>query len=102
MIRPPPRSTPFPTRRSSDLLRHLRDADEARPEPGERVQQIPLDALARLGPGFRSEEQTSELQSPDHLVCLLLLEKKKTDRKAQRSTSTSRPASALYVFHADL
>src|SRR5207244_9616514 len=27
-------------------------------------------------PGFRSEEHTSELQSPDHLVCRLLLEKK--------------------------
>src|SRR5258708_31060046 len=27
----------------------------------------------------RSEEHTSELQSPDHLVCRLLLEKKKTD-----------------------
>src|SRR5207244_7687137 len=29
------------------------------------------------GPLFRSEEHTSELQSPDHLVCRLLLEKKK-------------------------
>src|SRR5258708_19099593 len=28
--------------------------------------------------GVRSEEHTSELQSPDHLVCRLLLEKKKT------------------------
>src|SRR5438552_9808762 len=28
---------------------------------------------------FRSEEHTSELQSPDHLVCRLLLEKKKQD-----------------------
>src|SRR5258708_25838761 len=28
-------------------------------------------------PDFRSEEHTSELQSPDHLVCRLLLEKKK-------------------------
>src|SRR5258708_10510584 len=33
----------------------------------------------------RSEEHTSELQSPDHLVCRLLLEKKKN-----RSTSCSR------------
>src|SRR5207244_9068094 len=31
--------------------------------------------------GTRSEEHTSELQSPDHLVCRLLLEKKKTDHK---------------------
>src|SRR5947208_6197348 len=31
-------------------------------------------------PSFRSEEHTSELQSPDHLVCRLLLEKKKKER----------------------
>src|SRR5258708_27245379 len=31
-------------------------------------------------PGSRSEEHTSELQSPDHLVCRLLLEKKKKHR----------------------
>src|SRR5258708_18705717 len=31
----------------------------------------------------RSEEHTSELQSPDHLVCRLLLEKKKNRRRAQ-------------------
>src|SRR5258708_18551302 len=32
----------------------------------------------KLGGVGRSEEHTSELQSPDHLVCRLLLEKKKT------------------------
>src|SRR5258708_28814282 len=32
-------------------------------------------------PAFRSEEHTSELQSPDHLVCRLLLEKKKNNRE---------------------
>src|SRR5258708_39739448 len=36
----------------------------------------PLKAVAAL---VRSEEHTSELQSPDHLVCRLLLEKKKTN-----------------------
>src|SRR5207244_11615740 len=36
-------------------------------------------ALAKPRPGRpRSEEHTSELQSPDHLVCRLLLEKKKS------------------------
>src|SRR5207244_8693337 len=34
-------------------------------------------AVASPTPGNRSEEHTSELQSPDHLVCRLLLEKKK-------------------------
>src|SRR5438552_12476005 len=33
------------------------------------------------GPALRSEEHTSELQSPDHLVCRLLLEKKKKKKK---------------------
>src|SRR5258708_19950690 len=33
---------------------------------------------------LRSEEHTSELQSPDHLVCRLLLEKKNSPAKAAR------------------
>src|SRR5258708_16942296 len=38
----------------------------------------------------RSEEHTSELQSPDHLVCRLLLEKKKKRKhQTQRTTRTS-------------
>src|SRR5258708_4065430 len=45
-----------------------------------------------LFPDFlRSEEHTSELQSPDHLVCRLLLEKKKRQPAAQ---STRRPPSS--------
>src|SRR5258708_34332266 len=40
--------------------------------------------LARLCRTARSEEHTSELQSPDHLVCRLLLEKKKTTRMIKR------------------
>src|SRR5258708_20240439 len=43
--------------------------------PGER--KIHTREIA-YGGGLRSEEHTSELQSPDHLVCRLLLEKKKT------------------------
>src|SRR5258708_31520962 len=38
-----------------------------------------------LGLKDRSEEHTSELQSPDHLVCRLLLEKKKKDATAMHS-----------------
>ena len=34
---------------------------------------------------YRSEEHTSELQSPDHLVCRLLLEKKKKKKRQQKS-----------------
>src|SRR5258708_1868812 len=36
----------------------------------------------------RSEEHTSELQSPDHLVCRLLLEKKKTEKKTRQIVTT--------------
>src|SRR5258708_15917123 len=36
-----------------------------------------IPGLAPKGRNYRSEEHTSELQSPDHLVCRLLLEKKK-------------------------
>src|SRR5205809_2326010 len=76
MIRRPPRSTPFPTRRSSDL-RHLRAARaEARPRPW----------LAEDGVHDRSEEHTSELQSRLHLVCRLLLEKKKISTAIQLSS----------------
>src|SRR5438552_19177521 len=64
----------FPTRRSSDLLAgHSSGGLEGTREP--RV-------TGGTGPPRqqRSEEHTSELQSPDHLVCRLLLEKKKTYR----------------------
>src|SRR5258708_37333198 len=40
---------------------------------------------ARPGP-VRSEEHTSELQSPDHLVCRLLLEKKKKNMMYSQTT----------------
>src|SRR5947208_5963016 len=69
MIRRPPRSTLFPYTtlfRSAELQRD-----------GERGGRL----WRRSGPAMRSEEHTSELQSPDHLVCRLLLEKKKRDEK---------------------
>src|SRR5258708_8688381 len=77
MIRRPPRSTLFPyTTLFRSGLRLLHDRDpHASWEAWRRVHGPPaLDV--RRGP--RSEEHTSELQSPDHLVCRLLLEKKKT------------------------
>src|SRR5258708_15462695 len=39
--------------------------------------------------GLRSEEHTSELQSPDHLVCRLLLEKKKKQIRQQDTLKNS-------------
>src|SRR5258708_14917675 len=48
----------------------------------------PIRGLPISVTGFRSEEHTSELQSPDHLVCRLLLEKKKTNES--RTTTRTR------------
>src|SRR5215216_6899814 len=75
MIRRPPRSTLFPYttlfRSRTPPVARTRGWRHARGVPGRRPPRV---AGARAP---RSEEHTSELQSPDHLVCRLLLEKKK-------------------------
>src|SRR5256885_7926749 len=92
MIRRPRSSPPSPTRRSPDLM----FAGSLVNEPGEDARRFPTqkvrfrrDFLAALAEAqresraetapsaSRSEEHTSELQSPCNLVCRLLLEKKK-------------------------
>src|SRR5437899_4363116 len=90
MLRRPPRSTLFPYTtlfRSWLPIRTVMDARAA-----ERYGMSFMSAVGRLKPGVtlaqaeaemntivaRSEEHTSELQSLRHLVCRLLLEKKKT------------------------
>src|SRR5690349_22771726 len=73
MIRRPPRSTLFPTRRSSDLVRQL--GTTPRVDLIERGG-IRVHAAKIADPLLRSEEHTSELQSRRDLVCRLLLEKK--------------------------
>src|SRR2546429_3823659 len=74
MIRRPPRSTLFPY---TTLFRSLAVDLEAAERRGEvRAGHL----LARVH--RRSEEHTSELQSRLHLVCRLLLEKKKTQSVA--------------------
>src|SRR3989442_3065125 len=99
MIRRPPRSTLFPyttlfrsfvgepSRYHPDLgdslappLPHWRPVPGGGPLRSAAVQHPALE-------GVRSEEHTSELQSRPHLVCRLLLEKKKTTRRPQRCKS---------------
>src|SRR5258708_17423170 len=84
MIRRPPRSTLFPYTtlfRSPDPPPRIEtDHGYSRPELGGSIRVAERHARtgqdACCGPR-RSEEYTSELQSPDHLLCRLLLEKKK-------------------------
>src|SRR5258708_16383802 len=82
MIRRPPRSTLFPYTTLFRSVAHQGQVDAGLGQGvgdaalaigGQRVHAV----LAGQVHG-RSEEHTSELQSPDHLVCRLLLEKKNT------------------------
>src|SRR5258708_29003355 len=84
MIRRPPRSTLFPyttlfrshpSTLASNLLTHESRTD-SRLQIREASSNSP-DYYVGTMLTLRSEEHTSELQSPDHLVCRLLLEKKK-------------------------
>src|SRR5256885_7758675 len=92
MIRRPPRSTLFPY----TTLFRSEDVEHAESGVAERIQ-VELEGTDRHEhllpelrvPGHRSEEHTSELQSPCNLVCRLLLEKK----KKQQTTS-------LLIVHA--
>src|SRR5258708_29364586 len=72
MIRRPPRSTLFPY---TTLFRSVRAAEAALAAARLNLDftEVRAPVSGRAG---RSEEHTSELQSPDHLVCRLLLEKK--------------------------
>src|SRR5256885_12255747 len=93
MIRRPPRSTLFPytTLFRSALpdrdLRHSQEGNRRGKEAGRsggaegrktgQREAAAVEVRAALGWLLRSEEHTSELQSPCNLVCRLLLEKKK-------------------------
>src|SRR5439155_22261352 len=82
MIRRPPRSTLFPTRRSSDLIEdelhlHRRHRLDGRLDLRRERRELVVHEEHRVV--ARSEEHTSELQSRGHLVCRLLLEKKKIE-----------------------
>src|SRR5256885_13285326 len=75
MIRRPPRSTLFPY---TTLFRSLVRGDARAVVRVLAPPQQTRDGAGEGGGGDRSEEHTSELQSPCNLVCRLLLEKKKT------------------------
>src|SRR3712207_7296550 len=102
MIRRPPRSTLFPytTLFRSDLGgvveggagcvafgdQGVRVGHEKRGDPGLHDEERPCDHQRR------SEEHTSELQSRQYLVCRLLLEKKKKERRQSHTANQPIPA----------
>src|SRR5258705_8916500 len=89
MIRRPPRSTLFPYTtlfRSQMKMDHVLDGKE----PKDRVKEIGYDYMymgENVHVVIRSEEHTSELQSLRHLVCRLLLEKKKKKKTEDNRTN---------------
>src|SRR5437870_9827622 len=95
MIRRPPRSTLFPyTTLFRSLDRHIPEAITGLLErTGRKKEDIAKLVL------YRSEEHTSELQSRGHLVCRLLLEKKKDQRASIVLAGLSQ---AFYEFFSEL
>src|SRR5258708_25309128 len=86
MIRRPPRSTLFPYTtlfRSDDGDVGALAAHRGLAEGNEKFRIFRNFSFPSARP--RSEEHTSELQSPDHLVCRLLLEKKKKNNTLIKS-----------------
>src|SRR5687768_17717862 len=102
MIRLPPRSTLFPY---TTLFRSSATAPAARilappvPPPTAGTP-TSTSVVAPVVPG-RSEEHTSELQSRLHLVCRLLLEKKKKRTIDNPAFSPSRAITRLSIEHFD-
>src|SRR2546422_7284096 len=101
MIRRPPRSTLFPyttlfrSPGEKKLLEAAQDLHAVTDSPG-----IPV-RLRSASASHRSEEHTSELQSRLHLVCRLLLEKKKTRPTTETiymSTSPANPQGVLALL----
>src|SRR5256885_10357696 len=82
MIRRPPRSTLFPY---TTLFRSPHRTGDPRCSTAHGIGSSPV----AHRPARRSEEHTSELQSPCNLVCRLLLEKKKKKQKTRRNTTTA-------------
>src|SRR2546422_4344107 len=97
MIRRPPRSTLFPY---TTLFRSERPVPELRAEVVREIDSavdVDVDVVAGGALDQRSEEHTSELQSRLHLVCRLLLEKKKKEgvhptRRLPTTTHQGAPA----------
>src|SRR5258708_30644486 len=101
MIRRPPRSTLFPY---TTLFRSFSEVTVDLGTGSVTLRAIFPNPQGFLMPGMfvratRSEEHTSELQSPDHLVCRLLLEKKKkkSEQAAQHRSMSVHSLTSNYI-----
>src|SRR5256885_2709510 len=97
MIRRPPRSTLFPY---TTLFRSRRRSPPTIPGPSPSREAPPTSSRITATSSCRSEEHTSELQSPCNLVCRLLLEKKKKPKTAHDAPSVPRQLPSLACPHA--
>src|SRR5256885_8715413 len=95
MIRRPPRSTLFPyTTLFRSMNVAMRNAND-----GISMAQTAEGALGKLSDNLqRSEEHTSELQSPCNLVCRLLLEKKKNTKRVLSKSRSRTISSTKYII----
>src|SRR5258708_9174168 len=101
MIRRPPRSTLFPYTTLFRSLQPIIDDPVVQHAPRfAGAQAVQKQAMAV--PQMRSEEHTSELQSPDHLVCRLLLEKKKKKTCGARSADATSSRQTIRYLHTQL
>src|SRR5437899_4066860 len=102
MIRPPPRSTLFPytTLFRSQYEFRLKSGRSlwalAIPPREVSSQEVRTRLKSKQSVENRSEEHTSELQSLRHLVCRLLLEKKKK-KKAKNKTQLNQPNKQAHI-----
>src|SRR5258708_8937474 len=94
MIRRPPRSTLFPYTtlfRSMIFQEPMTSLNPVFTVGFQIAEALRQHRALTANTGFRSEEHTSELQSPDHLVCRLLLEKKKKTERPSHTRTVSPP-----------
>src|SRR5690348_17907065 len=100
MVRPPPRSTLFPYTTLFRSLIHIKAPRCCLSQSQTRLHggKAKIDDSSLRRRLVRSEEHTSELQSPVHIVCRLLLEKKnlpgrrdRPDRSTHRARQHARP-----------
>src|SRR5258708_16233609 len=99
MIRRPPRSTLFPyTTLFRSIIALSCSLISIAVVPFGQVQHVKGVDIFNIA-DLRSEEHTSELQSPDHLVCRLLLEKKKKNSRSLGAQALPRRPSAHSRLH---